>query len=853
MEAGTDMFDEIWFTDRRRIGADMLYTRGTGYYHPFLKRQWFPGSVLEGANNIEKLAGGFVGNENDLRLPRLLGALGYVLYWDNNSETYKLLREDQDWLSIGSGQQVIALTNSEDLPGGPLSHERRYVFDLQQAAWLGWLVNAGGPNLSNSQQAKELLYELNGSGNPYVKKFFNHSFGFPQSDDIVQPPYDIPGLVDSEKIHYDFSTKFAMPSVVEDGTPGYTLNITPNYNYYVPAVEDSFAEVALEEPALPNYYMMYYPKTNDNNELPPVYHNQITLNGNVDWQGNLMGSGQPANATTPEAALNYYGNYNAYLNELRIAGPTAQSDLNTYMKNRYSVICIRPNSIGILNEYNNSEGVPLYNRLPMYTKIQISLNGVDTPANFKPTKNSADDNLFREAMKDADLWDTFITYLIRRDQFDVPPHPHGEDRRSQMPVEPCFVTNDADGNVAKDRRIHGDGFLSRRGPDGQGYDTQSGRRVPTWLGDFTQMFSLGWQYLLDPASPSSWLDYWEDIFNNVDAEYIKKNPATAGQNGVYLMHPTKYVDPDSDGVYEFIDDINNGNNDSTVVYNKLSNLNDALGHVTDGVLKNSARNIDEYLAGDNCYSETFLFKIEKRKLPADKLSIPIEEMHLYPPIQTFYIPNDDNSNLIEYIDTQVFYGQRYQYDIKTIKLVVGSSMKFRNFVYPEEFGCGKALGNALGFYKETTQNLVLPDTQNYVPETEDTPFSSFGRLIGRYVFKAPNLPEAGYHFQNMGSLNNGEIRESRFWVRVQEGFGINDNIDGGTIPVEYYMDWLPSELPAEGPEDDGGFTIPDSQGSQFEVETRLFEGLVGAEGAQFQALDAEEEEEREAPDDELRR
>ena len=70
----------------------------------------------------------------------------------------------------------------------------------------------------------------------------------------------------------------------------------------------------------------------------------------------------------------------------------------------------------------------------------------------------------------------------------------------------------------------------------------------------------------------------------------------------------------------------------------------------------------------DCYSETFMYKLRKHKVNQDNGLELINE---------FYFPNTELSRIIEYVDTQIKYGERYHYELLGYDMVFGSEFRFR--------------------------------------------------------------------------------------------------------------------------------------------------------------------------------
>ena len=156
---------------------------------------------------------------------------------------------------------------------------------------------------------------------------------------------------------------------------------------------------------------------------------------------------------------------------------------------------------------------------------------------------------------------------------------------------------------------------------------------------------------------------------------------------------------------------------------------------------------EDLLKGKGSYTETLIYKIEKRRV-VDGTPGPV--------VQTFYIPRVPGRNGFRYIDSQVFYGIQYQYDISPINLVIGSAWTYNDILLHYggslQLGTGHALGNALGFYLETGPPALVhpPATGAHLEESEDTQIAvatvpDNTELAGTFVFKlpSPSPPSSG--------------------------------------------------------------------------------------------------------------
>ena len=106
------------------------------------------------------------------------------------------------------------------------------------------------------------------------------------------------------------------------------------------------------------------------------------------------------------------------------------------------------------------------------------------------------------------------------------------------------------------------------------------------------------------------------------------------------------------------------------------------------MVKNNTRSYLDILKGKQAYNETLFYKIEKRRKPNqdnyDELyggpnsDTPPEAGVL---VQTIFLPNSNELDVFEYIDTQVKYGYKYDYRVMAYQLVCGTEYQLcRSYV-----------------------------------------------------------------------------------------------------------------------------------------------------------------------------
>jgi hypothetical protein len=225
--------------------------------------------------------------------------------------------------------------------------------------------------------------------------------------------------------------------------------------------------------------------------------------------------------------------------------------------------------------------------------------------------------------------------------------------------------------------------------------------------------------------------------------------------------------------------------------------------------------VNSKLDNNQCYSETFVYKIEKRVVPEGMDMIPLEELRNYSPLQSFYIAND-GSQSFTYIDSQVIYGKKYQYDIKEIRLVIGNSYTYGAVSLSSEYvGAGMAVGNALGFYRPRSAPetpgpfwLATQVLGDYVSEGEDTQIQA--SHTGHFIFKidkkiVPSGPQRAAieseHASGPGAsvthVNYNLPQLNEMTIKLISGPGVLGNAKGGALSVDAPL-WTPPPVLGHG-------------------------------------------------------
>lgn len=138
------------------------------------------------------------------------------------------------------------------------------------------------------------------------------------------------------------------------------------------------------------------------------------------------------------------------------------------------------------------------------------------------------------------------------------------------------------------------------------------------------------------------------------------------------------------------------------------------------ILKEKFRTYYDILQGRKCFAETLFYKVDKLDGASKQV------------IQSFYIPNTGELDVIKLIDTQVKYNKEYIYKIYSYQLVVGNKYKYDLEEVSDEKARLKVLNEPQLFltevlYGEETNAIV--DDPPISPNVEFIPFRGVDNKI----------------------------------------------------------------------------------------------------------------------------
>ena len=115
------------------------------------------------------------------------------------------------------------------------------------------------------------------------------------------------------------------------------------------------------------------------------------------------------------------------------------------------------------------------------------------------------------------------------------------------------------------------------------------------------------------------------------------------------------------------------------------------------LVKSQQRRFEDILDGDSCYSEEVMYKVEKFLGESNT------------PIQTFWLANTNEVDVINFIDTQVKFGQRYRYVATAYNLVIGST-----YVYSNLSSTRRVTNKCVEFVDALSDKPVIPRVPGHI-------------------------------------------------------------------------------------------------------------------------------------------
>ena len=646
-------------------------------------------------------------------------------------------------------------TELSDLP----PHSTKYLIQLNNDAWNHQTFGRQWPT-SNRPGVRDLLRQVieeDGvyEGDPYWGMFLKDGF-----DATAQPLKRAIGpIFDTSGQFLDHTCFYYKPSENKDirAKSGLRLKIESVYNFYADTTPPyEMASLAATEPMLTNFYCLESEMRNTGSTLnSDDYFNQLTLNGtlqevNIDNDGSpdpwFQKMEGPAGGYTESDSVQLYTLYSKGLGLIRDSG---QLDaVKSTFDSSYKNIVILNSDLAAMNDLvTRDDDTSGLRNLPFYNRIII---GRDWDSVTDPG---------REYMGG-------ISFMA--DEMRKMDETFGEGSGTQfMDILQMYIVQNIEGITPSPSTSFKTRTLTR-----QSDENPSTLSLNVVNQNVAFYFDMN-KFLADITDG----DRIENIVTRINTN------TTTDDNFILIRnYNQEVVESAEQPAKDFL--LRNENRDITYPVRTTDSV----------ILKNKA-----------CYNEPIMYKIDKRVVNA--------EGNVSEPVQTFYIGQAAGTATdINYIDSQVKYGVRYQYDIQQIRLVFGTQYSYRDLkvFFSAVAGYGRAVGNALGYYREPAAGLVLDDhveqyVKEYTPTDKDLPYSAVGidtmaeesAQTGYYIFKASNLPSlnvlafqslflGGTEFVGSSEGSAADIEKlQNIELEIVEGFGFSGNSSGGIIGAAF--------------------------------------------------------------------
>jgi len=828
--------DTLMIAEPGLVGLSWSDIITTGFKHPFIKSDWGTDDKLIGSMGNYYLLGAHLERSpvvqggvrsRTLRMPAGAAAAG-LTFNISGGDIGNVINLVPRWA-------IHAVYFNKGIAS-------KYLVSYNRLIWNEYLAGFNGPLAVGSLLDRTL------SGVPYFEKYM--VTGFKKGDRLMEaqhhsrspeaaalltrarsgrgassvtyssasPP---PGLLEGGSFipgakYYNRSTTIKLPSQSASDISSELISLTPAYNFYLNnnAKYESIIE-DMPEAALPNFYLVHNAfnnlLVNGGLDAPRgAYRSQITLNDFIPWD----------NIVSQATKKSYYQLWTEEAQRLKNPQGIVSYD---FMMDKsiqlYSHVEVNSSNLSILDDYDATiRDVPMFVEIRIDHRSdnditrtmpgpsepgQITMGPVDEEgrqtAMWMPALPRTDQNTtFVKMLKDSGLYDLVMNIIISRDTGLAPSERHTIQTFERQQVA-----------------------------------TQSPSALPGEIIDQSLTNSLETKRLTLPNGTIKWFMNLESLldqlrtalqnsqigminhYQNPDNAFIVGAAVPGTTTTSFLANPTtaaglNLIDP-KNLTQRFPARIQNGvviepaqvvaglpmpSGDSPfypiLALVRLQNWKATY----DENIQSFMRDFEELLKLRDAYSETLLYKIEKRVVPSGT-SIPINESGGYDidPVQIFYlaVPGSENpfpAGTLKYIDSQVKYNTLYQYDVKQIRLVQGSQYFYNNINIGNALtGNGKAVGNALGMYKETSLSLTSPDEwdekafDTYTWERNDTAIKN--KVSGYFVHNSTLL---GFASANAGAMTIDDVedvidnqRTDVVKIKLLPGHGIMNNAEGGAV------------------------------------------------------------------------
>jgi len=430
------------------------------------------------------------------------------------------------------------------------------------------------------------------------------------------------------------------------GSGGGYIDIKPVYNFYIPLYENGIRQQAnLKEHLLPNLYAFYDYENNKTSAGQSIKDN-LTLQGSISenvLQGVIGINEEPIQGV--DNSNQYFDLFGKLAFDQNIDDITINK-----AKEKFSHIFFSPENLKFIEEANESKSA-----FPMYVDIKLD---TETPGEF--CKLFSDTNNMMDLMRAyVATWFTWSGvsnkekgFLNWNDDLNGTLTPYINDK------SPYDNTAGQSSMLTDWKRFARYNFCTT-------WETPPG--IPqTQVGA-----ALNMAYNMMPGLNSQTISHEHDMpsFDIFRWWHSKM------QDDLAWFHGEQYTPSVVMSKLFNKFGLNFGSWEESIVsdpYTDFANQIKELLYVANlkNLIKKHFRTYDEIMMGHKAYSEVLFYRIEKTGFLD---GIGGQKIRL----QNFWIPNMPGHDVTNYIDTQVKYGNRYQYRIFAYKIVIGNTYAYK--------------------------------------------------------------------------------------------------------------------------------------------------------------------------------
>tara|TARA_R110002110_G_scaffold93881_3_gene243890 strand:+ start:908 stop:3712 length:2805 start_codon:yes stop_codon:yes gene_type:complete len=667
------------------------------------------------------------------------------------------------------------------IPPGQKFHSTAYLLEPNVDTWNNGDV-AGTLNMLQKYIQDPGVNE----GNPYYSYFLEE--GVPVGNapymSLIPAVFNRPGNSGS---FMDHTFSYLKPSENREDRDqgGIQITVEPVYNFYLDTMPE-YEQVTMNVPEaiLPNFYIFETELRNTGSQTySPDYKNVLTLYAGVGDNPNRMEDWFVENedgSWTEGSTKSYYQAYASSLQAVK-SDEANYNALKTQYNNRSKNIAVLHSDIGAIHRTSRVQDTPFGEEvlgsalsfLPFYNIVTVGADQYAATEGGTEDLPSEEDSWFASLYNvedfDAESFiDLLQMYIITMIEKGVNPNAQFHEFAKHDNPNQTLVSASLYFDLSQ--RFGGAGSLPGVPPAYDGFQKYA---------DFLEARITENISTLDDFSPDTpdgeGNQYWErdnvvlirDYSN--DSAWVATGPAP----GV-PQNPSLPSLPSSNRVY----------NPPTAA--AVKSFYDWQGF---GRIQLPMRNFDEVLSNQGAFSETILYKIDKRVVNSAGDVLPNI-------VQTIYLsPKIDSDGALQYIDSQVRYGVRYQYDIQQVRVVFGNEYQYDDLkIYFAGFaGYGRAVGNALGFYQAEEQDIIADayvvqhlGAPSYLQPGTDTAYSTEQNgYFGVAPTNAASVTLEQWNYMAQGSDYGDAGRLKKINLIFKRGYGFLGNPDGGAVSGEY--------------------------------------------------------------------